>query len=140
MKMNPLVPEMIVSDLQRSLGFYCGVLGFEVEYQRPEHKFAFLSFQGSQLMLEEDDLQASPWRVGPLERPYGRGMNLSIRCADINALAKAIEGADIPLRRPIEECWYRDNDREHGELNILVLDPDGYLLRFNQSLGARPVA
>ena len=137
MKMNMLVPEMIVSDLQRSLVFYCQVLGFQVEYERPEHKFAFLSFQGSQLMLEEDDQQASAWRVGPLESPYGRGMNLSIRCADINALAKAIENAGMELRRPIEECWYRDNEREHGELNFLVLDPDGYLLRFNQSLGDR---
>ena len=26
--MNPLVPEMIVSDLSRSLHFYCEVLGF----------------------------------------------------------------------------------------------------------------
>lgn len=140
MKMNALVPEMIVSDLQRSLGFYCQVLGFDIEYQRPEHKFAFLSFQASQLMLEEDDLKASPWRVGPLESPYGRGMNLSIRCADVNAVAKAIEDAGMQLRRPIEECWYRDNQREHGELNFLVLDPDGYLLRFNQSLGVRAVA
>lgn len=140
MKMNPLVPEMIVSDLQRSLAFYCQVLGFQVEYERPEHKFAFLSFQGSQLMLEEDDRQASPWRVGPLESPYGRGMNLSIRCEDISVMTKAIDAAGVQLRRPIEECWYRDNEREHGELNILLLDPDGYLLRFNQSLGVRPVA
>ena len=140
MKMNPLVPEMIVSDLQRSLAFYCRVLGFQIEYERPEHKFAFLSFQGSQLMLEEDDRQASPWRVGPLESPYGRGMNLSIRCADIQVMAKALANAGVELHRPIEECWYRDNQREHGELNLLVLDPDGYLLRFNQSLGFRAVA
>lgn len=64
MKMNTLVPEMIVSDLQRSLAFYCTVLGFHVEYERPENNFAFLSFQGSQLMLEQDDLQESAWRVG----------------------------------------------------------------------------
>ena len=50
--MNPLVPEMIVSDLSRSLYFYCEVLGFRVEYQRPEDLFAFLSFHGSQRMLE----------------------------------------------------------------------------------------
>lgn len=139
MKMNALVPEMIVSDLQTSLAFYCRMLGFQVEYERPEHRFAFLSFEGSQLMLEEDDLQESAWRVGPLESPFGRGMNLSILCPDANALAKAIEDAGIELRRPIEECWYRDNEREHGQLNFLVLDPDGYLLRFNQSLGVRAV-
>lgn len=52
--MNPLIPELIVSDLQRSLDFYCQVLGFKIEYQRPEDKFAFLSYHGSQLMLEQD--------------------------------------------------------------------------------------
>lgn len=139
MKMNSLVPELIVSDLQRSLQFYCGVLGFQVEYQRPEDNFAFLSFQDSQLMLEQDDLEDSPWRVSPLEPPYGRGMNLSIRCADSNALARALEAAGVVLRKPVEERWYRDNQRLHGELNFLVQDPDGYLLRFNQSLGFKPV-
>ncbi|WP_442112223.1 bleomycin resistance protein [Pseudomonas sp. NUPR-001] len=139
MKMNTLVPEMIVSDLKRSLDFYCQILGFQVEYERPEDNFTFLSFQGSQLMLEQDDMEESPWRVGPLLAPYGRGMNLSIRCSDANALAKTIEDAGIELRRPIQECWYRDNERLHGELNFLVLDPDGYLLRFAQSLGFRAV-
>ncbi len=139
MKMNALVPEMIVTDLKRSLVFYCRVLGFRIEYERPEDHFAFLSFQGSQLMLEQDDLQDSPWRVSPLQSPLGRGMNLSIQCTDTKALAQAIETAGIELRKPIEECWYRDNDRQHGELNFLVLDPDGYLLRFTQSLGFRPV-
>ena len=77
LKLNPLVPELIVSDLSRSLAFYCGVLGFRIEYERPEEHFAFLSFGGSQLMLEQDWQSESPWRVGPLEAPYGRGINLS---------------------------------------------------------------
>jgi len=139
MKMNALVPEMIVSNLQRSLTFYCQVLGFRIEYVRPEHNFAFLAFQGSQLMLEQDDQQDSPWRVGPLQPPLGRGMNLSIQCSNAIGLAQAIEAAGVALQKPVETCWYRDNDREHGELNFLVLDPDGYLLRFTQSLGFRPV-
>lgn len=139
MKMNALVPEMIVSNLQRSLTFYCQVLGFRIEYVRAEHNFAFLAFQGSQLMLEQDDQQDSPWRVGPLQPPLGRGMNLSIQCSNAIGLAQTIEAAGVALQKPVETCWYRDNDREHGELNFLVLDPDGYLLRFTQSLGFRPV-
>lgn len=87
-KLNPLVPELIVSDLPRSLAFYCGVLGFKIEYDRPEEHFAFLSFGGSQLMLEQDWQSESPWRVGPLEPPYGRGINLSIECADALAWSR----------------------------------------------------
>lgn len=59
--MATLVPEMIVSDLKRSLDFYCLILGFQIEYERPETKFAFfLLFQESPLMLEQDGQQKSP--------------------------------------------------------------------------------
>lgn len=135
--MNPLVPEMIVSDLACSLHFYCEVLGFKIEYQRPEHHFAFLSFHGSQIMLEQDDLQASTWRVGPLEAPFGRGMNLSIKCPDAQAISASLQTAGHVLRKPLEECWYRSNDVLFGERNFLVLDPDGYLLRFAETLGTK---
>ena len=135
--MNPLVPEMIVSDLSRSLHFYCEVLGFKIEYQRPEHLFAFLSFHGSQLMLEQDDLEESSWRVGPLEQPFGRGMNLSIKCPHAQGLIERLEAAGHTLRKPLEERWYRSNEVLFGECNFLVLDPDGYLLRFAEDLGTR---
>ncbi|MNE19315.1 Glyoxalase-like domain protein [compost metagenome] len=136
-KMNALVPELIVSDLAQSLRFYCGVLGFKVEYDRAEDKFAFLSFGNSQIMLEQDWHTESPWRVGPLEPPFGRGMNLSIECPDALALAGALEQAGYTLRQAVEERWYRSNDQHRGQRNFLVLDPDGYLLRFAEDLGWR---
>lgn len=136
-KMNALVPELIVSDLTQSLRFYCDVLGFSVEYDRAEDKFAFLSFGNSQIMLEQDWHTESPWRVGPLEPPYGRGMNLSIECPDALALAGALQTAGYTLRQAVEERWYRSNDEHRGQRNFLVLDPDGYLLRFAEDLGAR---
>lgn len=139
-QMNNLVPEMLVTDLERSLSFYRDTLGFKVEYQRAEHFFAFLSFNGAQLMLEQDDQEESEWRVGPLQAPFGRGMNLSIKCPDIRQLAATLAQAGIVLRREIQECWYRHDERLHGELNLLVLDPDGYLLRFTEDLGFKPVA
>lgn len=135
--MNPLVPEMIVSNLERSLQFYVEVLGFSIEYQRPEDLFAFLSFHGSQLMLEQDYSDESPWRVGPLEAPFGRGINLSIKCPNAPDLIARLEAAGHRLRKPLEERWYRSNDRAFGERNFLVLDPDGYLLRFAEDLGNR---
>ncbi|AUG41860.1 MULTISPECIES: bleomycin resistance protein [Pseudomonas] len=136
-KLNALVPELIVSDLQQSLYFYCDVLGFRVEYDRPEDKFAFLSFGNSQIMLEQDWHDDSPWRVGPLEPPYGRGMNLSIECPDAFALVCALEKAGCAIRRSVEEHWYRSNDRQFGQRNFLVLDPDGYLLRFAEDIGVK---
>jgi lactoylglutathione lyase len=136
---NKLAPEMIVSDIRSSLKFYCKVLGFRIEYERPENGFAFLSYNGSQLMLEQDDLQPSPWRVEPLEKPYGRGVNLSIECPDVAALARALVLSGYELRKPVETFWYRSDKNLVGQSNFLVLDPDGYLLRFAQDLGTKPV-
>lgn len=139
-KMNALVPELIVSDLKQSLRFYCEVLGFRIEYERPEDNFAYLSFGESQLMLEQDYREESPWRVGPLEAPYGRGMNLSIECPSASALAASLEAAGHSLRNPIQDRWYRSDDTLIGERNFLVMDPDGYLLRFAEDLGVRPAS
>lgn len=139
MDFNKLLPEMIVSDIKCSLKFYCKVIGFKLEYERPEDGFAFISYNGSQLMLEQDRFETSPWRVEPLEKPYGRGMNLSIECRDINAVARNLESAGHTLRKPIEEYWYREDKQLQGESNLLVLDPDGYLLRFAQDLGCKPL-
>lgn len=139
LKMNALVPELIVADLTRSLHFYCEVLGFAIEYQRREDDFAFLSFGDSQLMVEQDWHSDSPWSVRPLDPPLGRGVNFSIRCPDTQALVHSLNEAHISLRKPVEERWYRQDGQLYGERNFLVQDPDGYLLRFAQSLGSRPL-
>ena len=40
MPQNKLVPELLVSNLENSLQFYRDILGFKVEYERPENRFA----------------------------------------------------------------------------------------------------
>ena len=54
-------------------------------------------------------------------------------------LIERLKDAGVPLRKPVEDCWYRDNDILHGQRNFLVQDPDGYLLRFAESLGTKPL-
>ncbi len=41
MNFKPLIPELSVSGFEKSLSFYTEVLKFHVEFQRPEHQFAF---------------------------------------------------------------------------------------------------
>ena len=138
-KSNSLVPELSVVDIKRSLHFYCDVLGFEVEFERPEERFAFLSFHGSQLMVDEDGPSDSPWLVGKMEYPRGQGLNLSIECPSVEELIQKLRENGVKLQKPLEEKWYRNGDLHHGELNFLVLDPDGYLLRFQQDLGMKRI-
>ncbi len=71
-----LIPELLVTDIRRSLDFYCGALGFSILYERPEEGFAHLDREGARIMLEQP--VGRTFLAGPLEHPYGRGMNLQI--------------------------------------------------------------
>jgi catechol 2,3-dioxygenase-like lactoylglutathione lyase family enzyme len=136
LEFNALVPELLVFELARSLAFYVELVGFRVEYTRTQPEFAFLSFGESQLMLERDSGQPA-WQVEPLDAPRGRGLNLSIHCLDAQGLAERLLRAGVTLRLPLEDRWYRCGEATLGERHFLVQDPDGYLLRFAQDLGAR---
>ena len=54
-------------------------------------------------------------------------------------LVERLKNGGIALRKPVEDYWYRNNEILHGERNFLVQDPDGYLLRFAENIGSKPV-
>lgn len=139
MNFNALLPEFIVLDLERSKHFYIDLLGFSVEYRREEERFLYLSYGDAQLMLLEDNDNGHS-RTGPLEYPRGQGVNFSITTFDLAGIAQSLKSQQYPLRIPVRDQWHRQNDREHGERQLWVMDPDGYLLRFVESIGSRPVA
>jgi catechol 2,3-dioxygenase-like lactoylglutathione lyase family enzyme len=131
----PLVPELDVTSLPASIAFWCGPLGFTVAYDRPAAGFAYLQRDGAQVMLCERN---GNWDTGPLERPFGRGANFQIAVASIAPILAALAAAGWPLFRPVQERWYRTGNVLGGSRELLVQVPDGYLLRFAESLGARP--
>lgn len=118
---NRLIPELMVKDLARSLVFYVELCGFKIEYQRDEERFVFLSFEGSQLMLEE-------WQQPRGE--LGVGVNLSIACADVAALYQRLLQAKYPIDSPLRTRTFRVNEGFVHPKEFGVLDPDGYYLRF----------
>jgi catechol 2,3-dioxygenase-like lactoylglutathione lyase family enzyme len=134
----PLVPELDVGDLDVSLAFYRDVLGFSVRYERAEERFAYLKREGAELMLEEAEGPGRRFRTAPLERPFGRGVNLQIRVTDPVALLARVRQAGAEVVVELEEHWYRRNDHGVGNRQFVVADPDGYLLRFFEDLGTRP--
>jgi catechol 2,3-dioxygenase-like lactoylglutathione lyase family enzyme len=136
MNFHPLVPELSVSQFENSLSFYTEVLKFRVEFQRPEHQFAFLSYQGCQLMIEQEN---PVWKTGTLEYPYGRGINLAMLVDTLDVLLQSLQEHHYPLFAEPAEHWYRQEQILLGRREFLVMDPDGYLLRFAQSLGERPL-
>jgi catechol 2,3-dioxygenase-like lactoylglutathione lyase family enzyme len=133
-----LVPELDVSDLDRSLSFYVEALGFQVRYRRDEERFAYLKREGAELMLEEAAGPGRRFRTAPLEPPFGRGVNFQIRVDDAAALLVDALAAGVQIVLDLEDRWYRRDHDEVGNRQFVVADPDGYLLRFFEDLGSRP--
>ena len=131
-----VVPELVVRDLDASVAFWCDTLGFRVRFKRPEDGFAYLEQGRAHIMLER--LAEGAWLTGAMEPPFGRGINLQIEVADAAAIHDRVAAAGVAPFRPLRTNWYREGDRENGQAEFLVQDPDGYLLRFMQHLGDRP--
>ncbi|EJM89730.1 MULTISPECIES: bleomycin resistance protein [unclassified Pseudomonas] len=137
---SKLVPELMVTDLGNSLGFWVHCLGFEVAYQRPEDGFAYLDLNGAQVMLEQIDPDAGQWLTAPLTKPFGRGINLQIDVAAVAPITQKLDQAGFPLYRACKDTWYRADTVEVGQREFIVQDPDGYLVRLVERLGERPAA
>jgi catechol 2,3-dioxygenase-like lactoylglutathione lyase family enzyme len=140
-----LTPELKCTDLRTSLDFYVGVLNFTIQYQRSEDGFAMLERQGSRLMLDQyREISVTgtdrSWLTGPMEKPFGRGINLQMRTDKVDDLYSAVQKAGAPIFRPMEEKWYRRDDVLLGHPQFLVQDSEGYLLRFFEDLGDKPVS
>jgi len=135
---NSLIPELGITDFKKSLDFYTRVLGFQIQYQREDEGFAFLSLGDAQIMIDQIG-EGRTWQTGELKYPLGRGINFQIRVDDIHKLISNLEKESIKLFLSLEEKWYRKNDRQVGNRQFLVQDPDGYLLRFFEDLGEKPL-
>ena len=137
MNFAKVVPELLVTDIAESRRFYVDVLGFSILYDRPENNFAYLDLCGAQIMIEQTD---EPWLTGPMEKPYGRGIHLQIEVESIAPLLDALGTVSWPLYRELYDAWYRMGESQTGNRQFLVQDPDGYLLRFFESLGEKPLS
>jgi catechol 2,3-dioxygenase-like lactoylglutathione lyase family enzyme len=137
MRRARLVPELICSDFERSLRFYTDILGFSVLYARPEERFAYLDREGAQIMIEQST--GRRFLIGELEYPCGRGINLQIEVSAVEPFYAKVQQSGAPIEFPLEDTWYRRDAVLLGNRQFIVRDPDGYLLRFFEDLGNKPL-
>lgn len=131
MRFNKIVPELAVTNITESIAFYVKVLGFKIEFERQEDKFAFLSYQGSKVMLVED---SGDWITAVPEYPRGRGINFEIETNELADIVKRLRRKKVNLFRDPKQNEYRVGKlRVEVVTELLVQDPDGYLLRFQQT-------
>ena len=127
MDFNTMIPELSVFDIEQTKRFY-NDLGFKIEYERPEEKFVFMSFQDSQFMFEQ--IHDNGWNIGELIYPLGRGINFSIAVDDIEGLYKLVKTLNLEIYRELNRSIYQVNGTEETQTEFLIQDPNGYLLRF----------
>ncbi|CAH2213572.1 bleomycin resistance protein [Tepidibacter aestuarii] len=111
-KFNALIPELSVSDINKSIYFYLNILSFKLEYERKDDKFALLSLNDSQIMIEEIN---GHWEAGILSYPFGRGINFQISVDNVDELYKNIKIHNYPIKIEMQENWYRANNKLIGQ-------------------------
>jgi catechol 2,3-dioxygenase-like lactoylglutathione lyase family enzyme len=131
MKFNSLIPELYVLNFQKSVDFYIQVLGFKIEYTRDTPQFAFLSYHKSQIMIQQED-ENEDWHNAKPEYPFGRGINFQIETNNAQQLIDSLKKINYPLKRGLQDSYYKVENYSYGYSEFLVMDPDGYLLRFSQ--------
>lgn len=138
MKYNKLIPELSVSDFNKTLKFYCDILGFKVDYTR--ENFAFLSLNGGQIMIDGGNSQKnSPWFTGKLEYPRGRGIHFQFEVDKIQPILNNLKKFNYPIKNKPKKYWFEMNNELVGIYGFLVMDPDGYLLMLNESLDTKSI-
>ena len=132
------IPELSVTDIKKSLQFY-KTIGFKVEYERSENKFAFISLYEIQFMLQESTSD-DKWNVGPLTYPFGNGINFQLEVENVDEIYDRLKKSGYRIVFDMEENWYRQGNKLLGNKEFLVQDPDGYLLRFSEDLGEKAIS
>jgi catechol 2,3-dioxygenase-like lactoylglutathione lyase family enzyme len=122
LRLRAFMPSFTVDDLQRSIDFYTGTLGFiEGERWAEEGKLLGIMLKAGacELGLSQDD-----WAKG---RDRKKGVGFRLWCAtgqDIDALAARIKAAGGRL--------VQEPTDEYGSRNLTIDDPDGYRLTFSR--------
>lgn len=124
----PCVPELLVENFQTSLAFYKS-LGFIDMYQR--ENFAYLDYHGAQLMIAQRD---NYWETAEMVKPYGRGINLQFATHELDHLLTIVHQNGYTLYQDRYEKWRDLGCTKGGSSEFLILDPDGYLIRFLQKI------
>jgi len=128
-----LVPELMSLDLQASRDFWIDLLGFDIVMTRKAH--SYLRMGEVEIMITQ---ATRHWSTGPFEPPLGRGLNLKFFIDDPQALRDRLVAAGWPIFEDMSVEWPVQDGVARGYRQFLVQDPDGYLLRFAEKLGAHP--
>jgi catechol 2,3-dioxygenase-like lactoylglutathione lyase family enzyme len=125
-ELTRLTPNLIVSNVERSLAFYRDVLGFAVEASVPDAApfvFAWMKRGNVDVFLNAPEAAIEEYPAFK-DRPIGGTLTLFFETAGIREAYAALE-SKVKVVLPLEVKWY-------GMTEFAFEDPDGYLITFAQ--------
>jgi lactoylglutathione lyase len=119
-----LTPNLLVANVERSLAFYEGVLGFARGFTVPEQSpFVFASVTGGAVEIFFNDaggaIKEYPAFGG---KPIGATGTMYIEVEGVDALHDRLK-ATVPIVMPLVTQFY-------GMREFAIEDPDGYVITF----------
>lgn len=126
---NKLTPNLVVSDVERSVAFYRDVLGFTVETTVPDtapYQFAILRSGAVGVFLNAPEPAMAEYPAFK-DRPIGGTLTLFIEVDGIDECYRALKDRVLVVME-LETKWY-------GMTEFAIADPDGYLITFAQRKG-----
>ena len=131
---SSVVCELYVQNITISLEFWCDILGFEVAYQRPEERFAYLERNdGAQIMLYQPP-ECSSSEVKTDSSPQ---VLIQIFVDSLLPVLTEIQKNRWPLLSEPQDVWRRWGDRMGGKREIRLSDPDGHNLLIAEDIGEK---
>ena len=124
--MNKLIPRLTVSNLNHSLQFYTKAIGFSLIEQTSERQ-ATIRLEDSYLNLHQTDMN---WGTAKLSYPYGVGINFQFWVSSLDNIYSGLKDNNYPLYDEYFSDAYSQTPTLSNDQQIVVLDPDGYLLTF----------
>lgn len=127
--LNKLTPNLIVSDVARSVAFYRDVLGFTVQQTVPEDApfvFAIMVSGNVEIFLNAADTAVQEYPAFK-DRPIGGTLTLFVEVQGVRHAHDDIR-SKVVIVMPLEEKWY-------GMTEFAFLDPDGYVITYAERTG-----
>lgn len=129
MNAKKLTPNLVVRNIEESLRFYEGVLGFTRELLVPDKApFVFASVKSGDVEIFLNDYNNVVADHPEMkDKPLAGISSTFIEVEGIKALLGQVEAARMKLFMPLTDQWY-------GMREFAVADPDGHIIVFAERI------
>ena len=129
-----LTPNLLVSNVERSLAFYVDTLGFERGLTVPDQPplvFASVTSGSVEIFFNEKHVGSKEYPAFA-GKPLGATGTMFIEMDNVDALHDRLK-PKVSIVMPLVKQWY-------GLKEFAIADPDGYIITFAERVAADPAS